>query len=1056
MDNDPMFNAAGTYLNALNSRRNGTYSDDDVDMQRNISPNDPRADAISINSCTSNSTNNFSDEHINNQQLVIYNLKESEYNESSRESADICTVQLILLAIDAWKAANDIKKVTRIGQYGLQGNPRPIHICFFAEESHRIVLQNAQKLQNTSEWKNLSIEIFCPLERNRKPSPSVHQAQPVDVEKEALQQQVEMMRKQMENMMKEKQQQQLPQQHHFPPQQHHEISHTSPLISQRQHDYSQQFQRYSSNNSLYQPVPVNPVQNMDSSMNYGSQTMLHLRDPGLYRSVSQMETQQNNYSNIPHSQTLPRMGVSSRISYQIPTPELNPFQQRTSPNGSFVNFQQGNQAQIPMQNYAPYSSNMQPDMMSMMQTLFEQFKANTATMPSSQAQPQESETSSESEEECEDEEEPEQPTYTNELFNAQWETSSGPKKTLNILVLGETGVGKSTWINGIANYMSFNTLEEALAAPQPICLIASKFSFYQSNEDKIEVKLEPSHGEKDANEAFSDQGQSSTQDPKTYQFETAKYIVNIIDTPGIGDTRGPDQDKENTRKILNAIAQYKDLHAICFLFHANVARMTLSFRYCIGELLLQLHKDAVDNIIFFFTNARGTFYKPGDTMGPLSEFLSQLKEKRGLRIPLSNDKICCTDNEAFRLVCAHYCGAIFTDDVFQNFAGSWRQSAAETHRFIEFAARQRPHSVADTVSINKARTIILHLAKPLADVNELIETNIKIFDDRKKDLQNTSNNLNDLKKKLKISQVGIKIIPLSYPKTVCAAQECIETQRLPNTEQYQTIYKQICHDHCYLTGVDAERVPEPNLMNCAAMSGNICQECGCPWSTHMHIRFDQIKDSKEVEDENTKDLIKMNVDASLVKQKMIDDTQATVDELKAEQQKIIQISLRFGSFLQANAILPYNDAFEKYVEQTISEEEKCTEVGGDRSKLDNLKKLLAEYRQEKTLLSEAAKNPTANGNNIITPNEIENMKTELFGLNHTGKTLEDLFKATEDGIANHNSHITVKYTPARRPSQPPQFGKYKNQPKKKSGHSSWKKQNPTKKEKSKKTLSMHF
>lgn len=38
----------------------------------------------------------------------------------------------------------------------------------------------------------------------------------------------------------------------------------------------------------------------------------------------------------------------------------------------------------------------------------------------------------------------------------------GPKKVFNILILGETGVGKSTWINGIVNYMAYPSLQEAI------------------------------------------------------------------------------------------------------------------------------------------------------------------------------------------------------------------------------------------------------------------------------------------------------------------------------------------------------------------------------------------------------------------------------------------------------------------------------------------------------------------------------------------------------------------------------------------------------------------
>ena len=35
-------------------------------------------------------------------------------------------------------------------------------------------------------------------------------------------------------------------------------------------------------------------------------------------------------------------------------------------------------------------------------------------------------------------------------------------KMTNVLILGSTGVGKSTWINGIANYLVYETLDDAL------------------------------------------------------------------------------------------------------------------------------------------------------------------------------------------------------------------------------------------------------------------------------------------------------------------------------------------------------------------------------------------------------------------------------------------------------------------------------------------------------------------------------------------------------------------------------------------------------------------
>lgn len=45
------------------------------------------------------------------------------------------------------------------------------------------------------------------------------------------------------------------------------------------------------------------------------------------------------------------------------------------------------------------------------------------------------------------------------------------KEDYNILILGETGVGKSTWINGIANYSKYNSLQHAMEDPELTVLV---------------------------------------------------------------------------------------------------------------------------------------------------------------------------------------------------------------------------------------------------------------------------------------------------------------------------------------------------------------------------------------------------------------------------------------------------------------------------------------------------------------------------------------------------------------------------------------------------------
>ncbi len=124
--------------------------------------------------------------------------------------------------------------------------------------------------------------------------------------------------------------------------------------------------------------------------------------------------------------------------------------------------------------------------------------------------------------------------------------------------------------------------------------------------------------------------------------DTTKF--HLIDTPGIGDSRGIEQDKANFENILAFLTRYDKINAVVVLLKPNNARLTVAFRFCVLELLTHLHKSVVSNIIFAFTNSGGTFYRPGDSLPVLKELL----QKHKIEINLSPKSYFCFDNEAFR------------------------------------------------------------------------------------------------------------------------------------------------------------------------------------------------------------------------------------------------------------------------------------------------------------------------------------------------------------------------------------------------------------------------
>ena len=153
-----------------------------------------------------------------------------------------------------------------------------------------------------------------------------------------------------------------------------------------------------------------------------------------------------------------------------------------------------------------------------------------------------------------------------------------------VLVVGATGSGKTTWINAILN----NILDV-------------KYS------DNFRFKLV-------IDEDAANQSVSQTQHITIYTIHhedgfKIDYTLTIIDTPGFGDTRGIEKDKEierELRKIFDPQNGCVDhLHAVGFVASASSARLTPTQKYIFTSILSLFGIDIGENIYMLFTFADG-------------------------------------------------------------------------------------------------------------------------------------------------------------------------------------------------------------------------------------------------------------------------------------------------------------------------------------------------------------------------------------------------------------------------------------------------------------------
>jgi GTPase SAR1 family protein len=516
-----------------------------------------------------------------------------------------------------------------------------------------------------------------------------------------------------------------------------------------------------------------------------------------------------------------------------------------------------------------------------------------------------------------------------------------PAPEINLLILGETGVGKSTFINAFVNYLTFSSLDEGLGAERLNWIIPCSFSMQTEDPSSGRLVQHKISVGADEDEVDGSKGSSATQKATVYPIYFGGRLIRLIDTPGIGDTRGADQDKKNMINVVSVLRNYPELHGILILLKPNNSRLTVMFRFCIKELLTHLHRDAARNMVFGFTNTRGSNYRPGDTFSPLEALLHEYRDV----IPgLYRDTVYCFDSESFRYLAANKKGHDM--GMVDDYRRSWDHSGGEAHRLLDYVQNLVPHQVRSTVSLNETRYLIEQLTAPMQKISSAIIDTIAKNRQQAEDLKNTRATGSSLQKKLQIIKTTPHCEELSRPLTVCSNDACVDIRGKDASGKEIKLRKVICHNPCCLTDVPPYIVGTPQLKSCAAFAGgrDKCSQCGHHWQEHEHTRVRWSERQETTTDPDVAAALDGNRTDIQVKETQIQALYKRVSELELEHRQIQQAAAQFSHYLSNNSITHYNDATLEYMDHLIKEERQKVGFGGNQNRLEQLQKDRAQYK----------------------------------------------------------------------------------------------------------------
>lgn len=442
-----------------------------------------------------------------------------------------------------------------------------------------------------------------------------------------------------------------------------------------------------------------------------------------------------------------------------------------------------------------------------------------------------------------------------------------------ITVLGETGVGKSTQLNSLVNYL-----------------------LGVQHEDDFRYEI--------VDEAINlDQTQSQTSKVTIYcmKAHNGHPPMVIMDTPGYADTRGLDKDKEIDDMLQNLFTKEVDrVHLICFVAKSSSNRLTPIQTYVFNKVLHIFGKDVAENFVFLLTFCDGGEPQvveslTSDNNPVIAKIIPKIKAPWYLQF--NNSVVFEKPNPAN-----------FMSKMF------WDLSMKSMEGFTVKLGNMNEKSLVLTQEVIKER-------KRLDVIIYDLQNQLKLMMDIKLSLEKTLVQL----------EIDKELIEKSKNYTIEIEEPYLEEIKTKPGE-YTTYCK-----YCQMTCHEVCNIPPGEIKKgCDAMDslGN-CEVCPQHCSFEQHDNWDYIyKRGTRVKVETLRDLEKMFCDASSNKSKgeqIIDGMAQKIEETSLKCIDIQEVLRESINRLSQIAMLPSVFATtDEYLDMMIANEEAAKEKGWDQ------------------------------------------------------------------------------------------------------------------------------